>query len=64
MRNMFTAAAAFNRDLSGWCVEKVEVTGNNPPSNFNASANSVWRMDPAKQPHWGTATGCAPAVTL
>ena len=43
-----TAAAAFNRDLSGWCVAEIDTL----PNGFAAGADPAFNV--AQQPTWGS----------
>lgn len=46
MGGMFFNAAAFNQNLSGWCVQQFE----NEPTNFKTGA--AFANDPSFQPDW------------
>ena len=56
MDEMFNESAAFNQDLSGWCVQSNFAS---EPNRFNHDANDDWRNNAAKQPDWDGADGSA-----
>lgn len=56
MEEMFNQSAAFNQDLSGWCVQSNFAS---EPNRFNHDANDDWRNNAAKQPDWDGADGSA-----
>jgi len=48
MRGMFSAASAFNQNLSGWCVPTIA----SKPNIFDQNA-TAWTL-PNSRPVWGT----------
>lgn len=48
MAGMFDTAAAFNGDISTWCVSRIPTI----PSSFSNNANPLFT--PARQPQWGS----------
>lgn len=52
MAYMFKDASAFDQNLSGWCVEFIDPA----PTDFDTGAGFAGQT--AKQPVWGTPTGC------